>query len=139
MACIQQGHPCTGLHLGSMALSRDIIGFVQQGDTVVVRIDMLYNTSTCMSTILAWLRGKSGSLWPCAICHASHNLFIQAVFTPITTVYGPKTLYAIDEFGFMIPLVIWVSTICVKTHLQSCALLLVLAERTQEGTYLIVF
>ncbi|WP_158881514.1 CPBP family intramembrane glutamic endopeptidase [Rhodanobacter sp. L36] len=52
-----------------------------------------------------WLRLRSGSLWPAAILHASHNLFIQEWFTPITGPRGHITPYAIDEFGFMLPLV----------------------------------
>ncbi|MGI8746267.1 MAG: hypothetical protein ACR2NN_27550 [Bryobacteraceae bacterium] len=35
-------------------------------------------------TMAAWLRLRSGSLWPAAILHASHNLFIQSVFDPLT-------------------------------------------------------
>ncbi|MBE0685274.1 MAG: CPBP family intramembrane metalloprotease, partial [Anaerolineaceae bacterium] len=37
-----------------------------------------------ISFAFAWLRLKSGSLWTAAILHASHNLFIQAIFTPLT-------------------------------------------------------
>ena len=56
------------------------------------------------AVILAWLRLKSQSVWPCAIFHASHNVFIQAFFTPLTTHTSRMTAYAIDEFGFAIPL-----------------------------------
>jgi membrane protease YdiL (CAAX protease family) len=58
-----------------------------------------------ISIILTWLRLKSGSVWPCAILHASHNLFIQAFFTPLTTAKGSVTAYVIDEFGIAVPLV----------------------------------
>ncbi len=51
-----------------------------------------------MSFIAAWLRLKSGNLWSAAILHGSHNLFIQLVFTPLTTDTGP-TPWIIDEFG----------------------------------------
>lgn len=50
------------------------------------------------SYLAAWLRLRSGSLWPAAILHASHNLFIQSVFTPLTT-KKEYTDYVIDEFG----------------------------------------
>jgi len=50
------------------------------------------------SFILAWLTLRSGSLWPAAIFHGSHNLFIQSIFTPLTRDTGP-TKYVIDEFG----------------------------------------
>ena len=48
--------------------------------------------------ILGWLRLKSGSLWPAAILHASHNLFIQAIFDRMTAPVG-KALYLTTEFG----------------------------------------
>ena len=50
------------------------------------------------SFILAWLTLRSGSLWPAAILHGSHNLFIQSIFTPLTRNTG-STNYIIDEFG----------------------------------------
>jgi membrane protease YdiL (CAAX protease family) len=46
----------------------------------------------------AWLRLRSGSLWTGVFLHASHNLFIQAIFTPLTIDTG-KTKWVIDEFG----------------------------------------
>jgi uncharacterized protein len=51
-----------------------------------------------VSFAFAWLRLKSGSLWTGVILHASHNIFIQAFFTPLT---GATSLspYVIDEFG----------------------------------------
>jgi uncharacterized protein len=52
-----------------------------------------------ISFAFAWLRLKSGSLWPAVFLHASHNLFIQQVFTPLTRASGPATIYWIDEFG----------------------------------------
>ena len=52
-----------------------------------------------ISFVFAWLRLRSGSLWTGAFLHASHNLFIQSVFTPLTTDTG-RTKYVIDEFGF---------------------------------------
>lgn len=57
------------------------------------------------SVMLTWLRLRSGSVWPCAILHASHNLFIQAFFTPLTTPRPGITPYVIDEFGFAVPLI----------------------------------
>jgi membrane protease YdiL (CAAX protease family) len=56
-----------------------------------------------LSVILTWLRLKSNSVWPCAILHASHNLFIQSFFTPLTGPSGKLTPYLIDEFGLALP------------------------------------
>jgi membrane protease YdiL (CAAX protease family) len=52
----------------------------------------------------AWLRLKSGSLWGAALMHAAHNLFIQAIFTPLTADTG-ITEYVIDEFGIGLALI----------------------------------
>jgi len=57
-----------------------------------------------VSFAFAWIRMKSGSLWPAAIMHASHNLFIQSILTPITAETN-LTKYAIDEFGAALPVV----------------------------------
>jgi len=51
-----------------------------------------------ISFIMTWLRLKSGSLWTAAILHASHNIFIQAVFDPLTKSTG-ATEYITTEFG----------------------------------------
>ncbi len=51
-----------------------------------------------MSFAYTWLRLKSGSLWTTALLHASHNIFIQAIFTPLTGTTA-LTPYVIDEFG----------------------------------------
>ena len=56
------------------------------------------------SFAFAWLRLRSGSLWTGVILHASHNLFIQAIFDRITTDTG-QTKYFIGEFGIMLALV----------------------------------
>jgi membrane protease YdiL (CAAX protease family) len=53
---------------------------------------------TGLSFAFAWLRMQSGSLWPAAVLHASHNIFIQTIFTPLT-VRKAITPYIIDEFG----------------------------------------
>ena len=58
------------------------------------------------SVIMTWFRLVSNSVWPCAILHASHNLFIQGFFTPLTGARGTLTPYAIDEFGVAVPLII---------------------------------
>jgi uncharacterized protein len=59
-----------------------------------------------LSVIMAWFRMVSNSVWPAAILHASHNLFIQGFFTPLTGSRGSVTAYAVDEFGVAVPLMI---------------------------------
>jgi len=55
------------------------------------------------SYAFAWLALRSGSFWPAALLHATHNLFIQ-VFFDRATVPGDWTLYITSEFGFGLPL-----------------------------------
>jgi CAAX protease family protein len=50
------------------------------------------------SFVYAWLRLKSGSVWTGVILHASHNLFIQEIFDPLTADRG-LTKYITTEFG----------------------------------------
>lgn len=57
-----------------------------------------------ISFVFAWLRLRSGSVWPAAILHGSHNLFIQEVFDPLTADTGP-TAWIIGEFGAALALV----------------------------------
>ena len=51
-----------------------------------------------LSSMMAWLRLRSGSLWPAALMHATHNVFIQAFLTPLT-VATALTPWILDEFG----------------------------------------
>jgi uncharacterized protein len=57
-----------------------------------------------ISFVFAWLRLRSGSLWTGALLHASHNLYVQAILTPLTRNTG-KTAWFIDEFGAVLPVV----------------------------------
>lgn len=56
-----------------------------------------------MAFPLAWLRLRSGSVWPAAIMHASHNLYIQSFFDRVTVDTGP-TKYLVSEFGAVVAL-----------------------------------
>jgi membrane protease YdiL (CAAX protease family) len=53
-----------------------------------------------ISGAFAWLRLKSGGLWPAATLHASHNLFIQGIFDPLTT-RGANEITMVSEFGVL--------------------------------------
>jgi membrane protease YdiL (CAAX protease family) len=51
-----------------------------------------------INTVFSWLCLKSKSWWPAAMMHASHNVFVQSVFTPLT-IQHKITPFIIDEFG----------------------------------------
>jgi uncharacterized protein len=66
-----------------------------------------------MGYVFAWIRLKSGSVWPAMLLHASHNLFVQAIFDPLTR-KTPFINYTIGEFGaglaialVVLALIIW--------------------------------
>jgi membrane protease YdiL (CAAX protease family) len=66
------------------------------------------------SFIMAWLTLRSRSLWPAAILHASHNLFIQSILTPLTKDTGP-TKFITDEFGIGLVITVTIALIIVLT------------------------
>jgi membrane protease YdiL (CAAX protease family) len=56
----------------------------------------------------AWLRLRSGSVWPAAILHGAHNLFVQAFFDRVTVDTGP-TRWLTSEFGAALAITIAVT------------------------------
>lgn len=56
----------------------------------------------------AWLRLRSKSVWPAAILHASHNLFVQAFFDRVTVNTG-WTNWLTSEFGAALAIAIVVT------------------------------
>jgi membrane protease YdiL (CAAX protease family) len=55
-----------------------------------------------VSAMMAWLRLKSGSLWPAALAHAAHNAFILDLFGP-AMIPGRLTPWLVAEFGAITP------------------------------------
>ena len=51
-----------------------------------------------MSAVVAWIKLASGSLWPAALLHASHNLIMQGVFDAGAT-SGSVSVYITGKFG----------------------------------------
>lgn len=51
-----------------------------------------------ISFLFAWMRLKTGSVWTGMLLHASHNIFIQRFFDPLTRP-ALATKYLIGEFG----------------------------------------
>jgi len=66
------------------------------------------------SFIMAWLTLRARSLWPAAILHASHNLFIQSILTPLTKDTGP-TKFITDEFGIGLVITVTIAVIILLT------------------------
>ena len=65
-----------------------------------------------LSVIMAWITLRSGSLWPAALLHATHNLFVQAVFDS-ATINGPQTGWITGEFGIGLVVTIAIAAVLV--------------------------
>ena len=50
--------------------------------------------------VCAWLRWRSGSVWPAVVVHSVHNALLYPLFDMNTTPIGTRTAYAVGETGF---------------------------------------
>ncbi len=94
----------SGIIWGAWHLPGILSGHYASGGTPML-YQLLCFTVLVVATgiVLAWLRMKSGSIWPAAVFHAVHNGVIQAFLDRITIDTG-STKYFIGEFGIaMIP------------------------------------
>lgn len=77
------------------------------GASLWYSLPMFTITVIAMSFILAWLRLRSGSIWPAVLLHASSNLLVQNLFDPLTKQTG-ITRYVVGETGVLMAVVILV-------------------------------
>jgi uncharacterized protein len=65
--------------------------------------------------IAAWLRLRSGSVWPAIVFHAVHNAFIQWILDPMTDTSGHSAWY-VGEFGIVLSAVttVFAVAICLR-------------------------
>jgi membrane protease YdiL (CAAX protease family) len=75
-----------------------------RGDHLLLHISAFTIMIVRISVILAYYTFKSNSLWPAAIFHSIHNIYIQKICSPLT-VTNDKSTFWIDEYGFMIPII----------------------------------
>lgn len=57
-----------------------------------------------LSFIMTYLSIGSKSLWPAAVMHASHNIYVLTIMQPMTIQYKETWRYA-SEFGFILPII----------------------------------
>lgn len=74
------------------------------GDNLLLHLSAFTIMIIGVSVILAYYTFKSNSLWPAAVYHSVHNIYIQKICTPLT-ISNDNTTFWIDEYGFMIPIV----------------------------------
>ncbi len=84
-----------------------VIGF--EAEELGVNTAYLLLTATVggigLSTIMAWLRLKSGSVWTAVLFHAALNSYNQGFFQNLTETTSNLTNYISGEFGLMMSLV----------------------------------
>ncbi len=86
-------------------------------------------TVTAMTFPISWLRLKSGSVWPAVLLHASHNLYIQRIFDPLTIENSSLSKYMIGESG-VVMMVILIGTAVIFWQLRGR-----LPNQRLAGTY----
>jgi membrane protease YdiL (CAAX protease family) len=79
-------------------------GYTNEGSPTWYALGCFTFTVLGLSFVFAWLRLKSGSQWTGMFLHASHNLFVQAIFTPFTA-QTAISKYLVDEFGAALAIV----------------------------------
>jgi membrane protease YdiL (CAAX protease family) len=75
-----------------------VVGGYDAGTPAWYGIPCFVTWVAAMSVVLAWLRLRSGSLWPAVLFHAVHNLAIQGIFDGSTIDTG-LTKWITTEFG----------------------------------------
>jgi len=81
-----------------------LFGGYNAATSPLVAIPMFTIMLLGFSFIRTWLRHRSKSLWCGVFLHASHNLFVQAVFDQLTVDTG-STKYFTTEFGVALAVV----------------------------------
>lgn len=74
------------------------------GTPMVFMLACFTITVVGVSFLYTWMRLASGSVWTGMLLHASHNLFVENVFDPLTTDTG-NTRFITGEFGAGLALV----------------------------------
>ncbi|MCA8901006.1 MAG: CPBP family intramembrane metalloprotease [Hyphomonas sp.] len=65
---------------------------------------------TGMSVIMAYYTFRSNSLWPAIMFHGAHNIYVQKIFSPLTT-RTDQTRFWIDEYGLIVPVIVAIMAI----------------------------
>lgn len=75
----------TGVIWGAWHLPLLFLGKYQSGANQLYEAISFVVMVTALSGPLAWLRLDSGSLWPAATFHASHNIIVAMIFESLST------------------------------------------------------
>ena len=62
-------------------------------------------STTSLGYVMAWMRERSGSVWPAVLVHCVHNAMLYPIFDMATVPVGERTAYVTGETGFALALV----------------------------------
>lgn len=88
----------TGIIWGLWHVPLIFVGGYDAGTPVWYGTSCFMISATSMAVMLAWLRLRSGSVWPAALYHGAHNLIVQGLFDGSTIDTG-STKWITTEFG----------------------------------------
>ena len=96
----------TGLFWSCWHLPILIFGGYMAETSLWYRIPAFILCITGAGIIFGYLADVSGSMWPAAFLHASHNNYDQGIFQLITR--GEKMMYLVSETGILTIICIWI-------------------------------
>lgn len=102
----------TSLIWGAWHLPAVFIGVFAVGPSVWTSAAGIMLTSLAFGYILAWLRLRSGSIWPCIFAHAAWNALINGAFTP--AVQNPESNLWIGEKGILVLVTLTLAAIVIR-------------------------
>lgn len=88
----------SGTIWGAWHLPQIVFGSFHNGVSRLTSAACFMLSGIGLSFLLAWLRLRSGSLWPAVVLHASHNIFMMLVLPPLTR-NTRHTANVAGEFG----------------------------------------
>lgn len=83
-------------------------GYQGQGTPFAYGLACFFLMIMALGGVMAWMTLKTGSFWPAAILHATHNLFVQTVFDGATEM-APVTAWLTGEFGIGLVVTLWLT------------------------------
>ena len=76
-----------------------ITGLYQSGTPSWYQLPMFTIEVILITSVMAYLRFHSDSVWPAIILHASHNYIDQLLCAPLTN--SERSVYFVGETGFV--------------------------------------
>ena len=93
-----------------------IAGIYQSGTVIWYQLPMFTVEIIAMTSMMAYLRMRSKSVWPPIILHASHNYLDQAICGPLTN--AAKQSYFIGETGIITAIIMIITAFIIISRLN---------------------